>query len=88
MAPHVEHSVVELVRNELRPEAAFTGLRRQGLSYFETLGILRSVYGLDLEEAKEVSIRATGAASSLDEYQRKLLDGLKLAVGQLPAAPR
>ena len=36
------------------------------------------LYELDLTAAKEVAVRASGLARSLDEYQGKLLEGLQL----------
>ena len=72
--------LVELRHSSVSPEKMFLLLRnRAQLDHIESIRLLRAVYELDLRAAKEVAVRASGLARSLDEYQGKLLEGLKLA---------
>lgn len=61
------------------PESVFLAFERQ---YDSLAGIrtIRAVFGLSLEAAKEVMIRAHGDAMSLDECQAQLLPSLKQAL--------
>ena len=43
---------------------------------------IRERFGLDLRSAKEVMLQAEGTATSLDEHQEKLVEGLERALDQ------
>lgn len=71
--------LVELRRGSLSPEKMFLLLKNKAqLDHIESIRLLRAVYELDLTAAKEVAVRASGLARSLNEYQGKLLEGLQL----------
>jgi hypothetical protein len=48
-----------------------------GVDSITSIRLLRKVYGLSLVEAKDVTIRASGAAKSLDEFQAGLVEPLE-----------
>jgi hypothetical protein len=47
-----------------------------GLREIECIAMLRRVFDLSLLDAKEVTIVASGVASSLDEHQQRLIEDL------------
>lgn len=51
--------------------------RDAGLDFFAAIRMLRGVFDLSLQEAKEVAVTADGRFTSLDEYQASLLPALK-----------
>jgi ribosomal protein L7/L12 len=58
----------------------FVYARKIGLEPFAQIRMLRSVFGLSLVEAKEVTVTADGASVSLSEHQEKLFPALKEAL--------
>jgi hypothetical protein len=54
--------------------------KHNGLDQFTQIRMLRTVFGLTLVEAKEVSLMADGTSISLSESQKKLLPSLKAAL--------
>lgn len=65
-------------------ESAYLLSRDAGVEFFDAMKALRETYGLDVAGAKEVIVRATSNAKSLDEYQGRLLEGLRRALAQEP----
>lgn len=53
--------------------------KAEGGHFIERIKLVRQIFGLSLKEAKEVTIVADGLGTSLDDYQAKLIPGLKLA---------
>jgi len=53
------------------PQEVWCAAERDGVSRIEAIRLLRAIFGFDLEQAKEVMVRAD-AAESLDEHQRRL----------------
>ena len=58
-------------------EQVYLAAERSGADFPCCLRLLRKVFGLSLVEAKEVSIVASGYASSLAEYQEGFVEPLK-----------
>jgi hypothetical protein len=73
-----EQAVYEQIRDlgATPHEVARQGLAA-GLGMIWTIRLLRGVFSLDVAQAKEVVLQATGAASSLSEYQETLLPVLQ-----------
>ena len=59
---------------------AYLRSKQLGLDPFAQIRMLRAVFGLTLEQAKEVTVTAGGGSSSLSEHQEKLLPSLKKAI--------
>ena len=76
MGTETEQVFVALKRRGLKPELAFKVMREAGYSFFQAQRAICSLFELDLDQAKDVIVRATGAASSLPEYQAKLAEEL------------
>lgn len=68
-----------LQANGLSPEEVFIAAERQH-DALAGIRAVRSVFGLSLEEAKEVMIRVRGHEQSLAEYQGQLLPELEQAL--------
>src|SRR5262249_30788458 len=56
-----------------------------GRGKIEAIRAIREQFGLDLRQAKEVSLQAEGVASSLDEHQERLVPVIEQALRQLAA---
>lgn len=70
--------LLELRHSSVSPEKMFLLLKNKAkLDHIEAIRLLRTVYELDLAAAKEVAVRASRLARSLNEYQGKLLEGLQ-----------
>lgn len=69
----------DLQANGQSPEEVFIAVERQH-DALAGIRAVRSLFGLSVEEAKEVMIRARGDANSLAEYQEQLLPDLEQAL--------
>jgi len=77
------------MRNEgLASKEAYRRAESSGLDGFARIRMLRSVFGLTLVEAKEVSMIADGQSSSLSEHQEKMLPALKIALRSRVGTPK
>lgn len=56
---------------------AYLNARNDGLDTGACIRMLRSVYEVSFVEAKEITVQADGLGTSLDNYQEKLVPGLK-----------
>lgn len=61
------------------PKLAYLYSKKVGLDPFAQIRMLRSVYNLSIEKAKEVTVTASGESASLSEHQEKLFPSLKRA---------
>jgi len=61
-------------------ESVYRAIREQGLGQIEAIRILRSVFGLSLQEAKEITIVAGGVAASLSEHEGRVATDLRQAL--------
>ncbi len=61
------------------PQDVFLAAERQ-LDSVAAIRVVRAVFGLSLDAAKEVMIGARGGAASLAEHQEQLLPSLKQAL--------
>ena len=67
-----------------KPEDVYFEAKADSLKFLQIIKVLREVFGLSIAEAKEVTIVSEGQASSLSEYQEKLLPGLTEALKKPP----
>jgi hypothetical protein len=58
------------------PEDVYREAVRTGVDAITRIRLIRTVYSFSLRQAKEVVVRAEGAAESLDHYQSKIAEGL------------
>ncbi|NRA28031.1 MAG: hypothetical protein HRU10_12380 [Opitutales bacterium] len=58
-------------------EMAYLYSKKIGLDLFTQIRMLRSVYEMSIQEAKEVTIKASGTSKTLSEHQEKLFPALK-----------
>jgi hypothetical protein len=79
MNPEDHSEYREMQAKGASPESIFLAAERQHDS-FAAIRIVRAVFGLSLDAAKEVMIRAHGGAASLAEHQEQLLPSLKQAL--------
>jgi hypothetical protein len=61
------------------PEQVYRTMHADGLSWISSVRILRELFQLSLEQAKEVSLMAEGIASSLTEHEGRLVEGIEQA---------
>jgi hypothetical protein len=54
-----------------------------GLNFVETIQMLHRVFNQDFVHAKEAWIQASGTASSLDEYQGRLVPAIDEALAEM-----
>lgn len=87
MSFSLEHIVKTLKENKAKPEAAFVFAQALGASFILTVRAVREAYGLTLEAAKEVGVRATTNLQSLKAYQAMLMDAVE-AIEPRPAQRR
>jgi hypothetical protein len=66
-----------------RPNEVSSAAIAGGLNFAENLQMLRAVFNLDLLDAKEVWIEASGCASSLNEYQERLVPQVEHAAAEV-----
>lgn len=64
------------------PDQVYRAAARDGVDFMTMFRLIRSVFSLDLVEAKEIIIRGLGWANSLAEYQDKIADALFGADGK------
>ncbi len=69
-------------------EEAYAEATRKGLDPFACIRMLRSVYGLSLVQAKEVTVIIANDSSSLVEHQARLLPELKRALRDEDTDPK
>ena len=81
----IERVFQVLRRRGLNPTSAFALASEMGLDDLAALRAVRSVFNLELAAAKEAALRATGTAASLQDYQRKLVEGLEAIEPELDA---
>ncbi len=62
------------------PEEVYRIAEADGLNSIQRIKLVKQLYSLGLKEAKQVSIVASGVASSLDEHQSNLADALQEAL--------
>jgi len=67
-------------REGASPEDLYQMATSDGLTWSQSFRMLRVVSRLSPIEAKEVTVTASGEASSLDEYQSRLASGLERAL--------
>jgi hypothetical protein len=78
------------IYNRMRREGtsanqAFLQAQKDGLDWSAQIRMLRAVYRLSLEEAKEVMVTADGSSDSLVEHQKTLLSPLEHLLRKEPA---
>ena len=56
---------------------AYLIAKSDGLDFAACIRMLRSVYEVPFMDAKEITVQADGLGTSLDDYQEKLIPGLK-----------
>ena len=66
--------------NGISPQAAYLFSNAAGLESFAQIRMLRRVFRLSLDQAKEVTVTATDESVSLSEHQGKLFPALKAAL--------
>jgi len=54
------------------PDEVYMAAKASGLSEIEAIRMLRTVFGMSLQEAKETTIVASGSASSLKEHEEQI----------------
>lgn len=68
----------EDLRDENRaPTEVYLIARSEGLSFIASIRMLRLIFNMSLEEAKEMTVIAHGLGESLADYQEKLIPGLE-----------
>lgn len=70
----------QLKSQGISAEDVYRIAQTDGLTSIERIKLIRELYNLGLREAKEISIVASGIASSLDEHQSKIADALQNAI--------
>ena len=59
------------------PEVVYWVAERDGMDNITMFRLIRSVFSLELTEAKQIIIRAKGWANSLEEYEDRIADILE-----------
>ena len=62
------------------PHSAYRLSSADGLDAISSIRMLRQVFGLSLGGAKEVTLQATGEATSLDEHQARWVPHVEQAL--------
>jgi hypothetical protein len=75
-----EKKYLRLAQEGESPAQVYRTMRADGLGWIPSVRILRELFHLSLEEAKEVSVVADGLASSLTEHEQRLVEGMEQAV--------
>jgi hypothetical protein len=65
------------------PRDVYLTAKADGLDEITSLRLLRKVFALSLTGAKEVTIVASGAANSLEDFQEKWLPVVEQALAQM-----
>ncbi len=74
-----EHSKYETMREAgASPNEVYLAAKADNFELIERIKILRRVYGMSLEQAKEITVIGDGLADSLDPHQKSLLPALEL----------
>ena len=68
----------------LGPVAIYRLTEEAGESFFGSLNILRKIFGMSLEEAKEISLKSKDGDLTLVEHQESLIPGLREALQERP----
>lgn len=81
MKKNIEFSKYHMAREKgASPADLYQMASADGLSWSECFRLLRVVCRLSPLEAKEITVTASGKASSLDEHQERLVPALKRAL--------
>ncbi len=66
-----------LVSEGFNAEQIYVQLKSDGIAFADRIRILRELFGLNLIEAKEITIKVDTEFKSIDEYQESLIEPLK-----------
>lgn len=81
MVSNDDFSEFERMKNDgVTPQISYLYSKKIGLDPFAQIRMLRTVYDLTIEGAKEVTVTASGESSTLSEHQEKLLAALRDAL--------
>ena len=81
---HNDWSEYESLRNDgATPDDVYLKAKADGHDSLDCIRMLRAVFNLDLNRAKEITVQAEGTTQSLDDYQETLLPVLEEAFKQL-----
>jgi hypothetical protein len=80
MNPEDDPDFQEMQAKGESPESVYL-VAKEKFDRMAAIRVIRAIFGLSLESAKEVIVRADGEAASLTEYQERLLPDLEVLSG-------